>query len=194
MYILKITLGSISEYIFAFCVILIEIYFIVRKKPMSKIEFINTLSKDVETTIRIETIPKMRKTNNPFANNNVVKSTIYNNVFLGSDGTYKPLKRYYKSCTSNFILKPDHKRTLYLLFRYKDSMQETIYLIDGKVATENQVLELKKYIVSHHKSSNCILKDKWYYTAPKLSNVKYIKQGNSGLTVANTSLNCKYDD
>jgi hypothetical protein len=171
---------------------------------MNKIDFFSALNKGVGTNVFTTTIPQMRKTNNPFVGR-VQKLTMYSGVVLGtnyensvnacaersgSTETFiseKPMGKHY---INPFLLASDKDESvLYLQIQYTEAMLQkgivkihSIFLLDGKEATEKEVEAIKQFIPTKVAPKKQLevgvdLDKVRYYIAPKLSNVVALKQG-----------------
>ena len=165
-------------------------------------EKVNAVSADLKKgqfgyTIVTKTEPKMNKTGNPFLGR-VEKISIYTNAMLGcnySNIVNNRLKLEGKE--RNFVAQAPKGRKFYNAFFdqsekdpetfylkiafYKERTHITTkYLIDGKLATAEQVAEIKQFLPKTYSSAasqGLEEKDEVKYIAVKFNNVAAIIQG-----------------
>jgi hypothetical protein len=138
-------------------------------------EFVTSLTKGVFGIVIIaKTEPRMRKTNNPYFGRvqkvtrlaNVAIGYNYENVVnnrLAQEGktqlhftAQKPNgKSWVKGYENLFLVADKDGKTEYLRTTMrKNTKPTTMYLVDGKTATDEEVAEIKTFIQSSYKPTN----------------------------------------
>ena len=156
-------------------------------------------------TIKTATEPAMRKTNNPFVGR-VKKHTTYTDAVLGVDyqnavNNRLARKGYEKDYQSEapkgkkhynafFYQSLSDDSVFYLkIGLYSNTIIESQYYIDGQLATNEQLAELKTFLQSKthfcQKQADYGLNEQEQYSivAPKASNVISIYQGNKPIYI-----------
>lgn len=161
---------------------------------MERIDFILSLKKGLfGNKVVTITEPRMNKRNNPFIINGdvVTKITYYNNIGLGisyENSTNNKLERMGEDATFEaekpkgmtwenypFILRSDKtpgQKYLRMQF-YKNTTCKSIYLVNGKLATPQEIETIKAFLPKSN-SSDSLIK----VVSVKLQNVVKIKQAN----------------
>ena len=169
-------------------------------------DFICSLGKGVMTNVITATIPNMRKTNNPYIGR-VKKMTSYVAVALatsyengihtaqeksGVTADFKAENKSYMHYINDFVLALNSDESkLYLKMQWSQKMLsngvtkiESYYIVDGRLATEAEVKEIKSFIPDKKPSQKQLdngvkLEEIRYYTTTSLDNVLAIKQGSA---------------
>lgn len=161
---------------------------------MEKIDFILSLKKGLfGNKVVTITTPKMNKRNNPFLMNgdNVQKITFYHNVGLGisyENATNNKLAKNGEEANFEaekpkgmtweyfpFILKSDRNpEQKYLRLQYyANTKVRSLYMINGKLATPQEIETIKTFLPKSNNSDSLIK-----VVSVKLENVIKIKQAN----------------